>query len=79
MQLNLDEQLNIASLMGNYKKIHQEITSVENQLNELIDLQHSLSDTLEQTRNEEKLFGEYLKQKYGPGKLDASTLEYITE
>ena len=60
MQLNLDEQLNIASLMGNYKKIHQEITSVENQLNELIDLQHSLSDTLEQTRNEEKLFGEYL-------------------
>lgn len=65
--------------MGNYKKIHQEITSVENQLNELIDLQHSLSDTLEQTRNEEKLFGEYLKQKYGPGKLDASTLEYITE
>ena len=55
------------------------MTSVENQLNELIDLQHSLSDTLEQTRNEEKQFGEYLKQKYGPGKLDASTLEYITE
>ena len=45
----------------------------------LMILQKQLSESLDNTRNEEKDFGNYLKQKYGPGKLDTITLEYITE
>jgi hypothetical protein len=45
----------------------------------LIDKQTKLSEKLDTARGEEKEFGEYLKQKYGPGKLNTTTLEYITE
>lgn len=78
-QLNLDEQLTIASLMDNYRNIHDDISKVENKLSDLSAEQHLLTDKLETVRNDEKIFGEYLKQKYGPGKLDPVTLEYITE
>lgn len=78
-QLEFDEQLKIASLMDNYRKIHNDIDAVESKLNKLIEKQTKLSETLDKARGEEKEFGEYLKQKYGPGKLDAVTLEYITE
>jgi predicted nuclease with TOPRIM domain len=77
--LDLDEQLKIASLMDNYRKIHDDIDEVEGKLNKLIDKQTKLSEKLDTTRGEEKEFGEYLKQKYGPGKLNTTTLEYITE
>jgi chromosome segregation ATPase len=77
--LDLDEQLKIASLMDNYRKIHDDIDEVEGKLNKLIEKQTKLSKKLDTARGEEKEFGEYLKQKYGPGKLNAVTLEYITE
>ena len=78
-QLNLDEQLTIATLMGEYQNIHEEIDRVEEKLKQLTQLQETLSATLDTTRGQEKEFGEYLKQKYGPGKLDTVTLDYITE
>ncbi len=78
-QLNLEEQLRIASLMDKYRNIHENINEVENKLSGLSEEQHMLTDKLETVRNDEKQFGEYLKQKYGPGKLDPVTLEYITD
>jgi hypothetical protein len=78
-QLSLDEQIRIASLMDNYRNIHDNINEVENKLSGLSNEQHMLTDKLETVRNNEKQFGEYLKEKYGPGKLDPVTLEYITE
>ena len=78
-QLNLDEQLTIASLMDKYRNIHNNINEVENKLSNLNQEQHMLTDELENVRSDEKQFGEYLKEKYGPGKLDTLTLEYITE
>lgn len=77
--LNLDEQLTIAGLMGEYQNIHDEINRVESRLKELTQLQETLTIALDKTRSDEKEFGMYLKQKYGPGKLDTITLEYITE
>ena len=77
--LNLDEQLTIATLMGEYQNIHDEINRVESKLKELTQLQEILSISLDKTRSDEKEFGTYLKQKYGPGKLDTVTLEYIIE
>jgi septation ring formation regulator EzrA len=78
-QLSFDEQIKIAGLMDSYRKIHEDINTVEEKLNKLIDKQTKLSENLDGVRGEEKEFGEYLKQKYGPGKLDTTTLEYITE
>ena len=78
-QLSLDEQLRIASLMDNYRNIHNSINEVENKLSDLSSEQYLLTDKLETVRDDEKQFGEYLKEKYGPGKLDPVTLEYITE
>ena len=78
-QLNIDEQLTIAGLMGEYQNIHDEINKVESNLKELTQLQEILSTALDKTRSDEKEFGIYLKQKYGPGKLDTVTLEYIIE
>jgi hypothetical protein len=77
--LNIDEQLTMATLMGEYQNIHEEINRVESQLKQLTQLQEILTSSLDKTRNDEKEFGVYLKQKYGPGKLDTITLEYITE
>ncbi len=78
-QLNLDEQLKIANLMDNYRNIHNEISDVEVKLSELTERQEQLTEQLFDVRLEEKNFGEYLKEKYGPGRLDTLTLEYITE
>jgi hypothetical protein len=77
--LNLDEQLKIAGLIGEYQSIHNQINDIESNIKSLMVLQKRLSESLDNTRNEEKEFGNYLKQKYGPGKLDTITLEYITE
>jgi hypothetical protein len=79
MQLTLDEQLTIASLMDNYRKIHDEIGKVENKLKKLSDKQSKLSEMLEQVRENERSFGKDLKEKYGAGKLNTVTLEYIKE
>jgi hypothetical protein len=78
-QLNLEEQLTIASLMDNYRNIHDEINKVEKKLTLLSKKQEKLSIDLDNARQNEKNFGDYLKEKYGPGKLDTMTLEYITE
>ena len=78
-QLNLDEQLTISTLIGEYQNIHDEINTVESKLKELTALQETLTISLDKIRGDEKDFGNYLKNKYGPGKLDTITLEYITE
>lgn len=78
-QLDLEDQLTIAVLMDEYRKIHEQINQVEIKLNKLSKKQEKLSVELDNTRNNEKEFGDYLKEKYGPGKLNTMTLEYITE
>jgi hypothetical protein len=78
-QLDLEEQLTIASLMDDYRKIHDEINKVEKKLTLLSKKQETLSIDLDNARQNEKNFGDYLKQKYGPGKLDTVTLEYTVE
>jgi hypothetical protein len=78
-QLDLEEQLTIASLMDDYRNIHDEINKVEKKLTLLSKKQEKLSIDLDNARQNEKNFGDYLKEKYGPGKLDTMTLEYITE
>lgn len=78
-QLNLDEQLAIASLMDEYRNIHDEIDFIEERLKELTHRQETLTRDLEKTREREKDFGKLLKEKYGPGKLNTLTLEYIIE
>ena len=60
-------------------KLVKSINEVENKLSDLSSEQYLLTDKLETVRDDEKQFGEYLKEKYGPGKLDPVTLEYITE
>jgi hypothetical protein len=78
-QLDLEEQLTIASLMDDYRNIHDEINKVEKKLTLLSKKQEKLSIDLDNARQNEKNFGDYLKQKYGPGKLDTVTLEYTVE
>jgi hypothetical protein len=78
-QLDLEDQLTIAGLMDGYRKIHEQINQVESKLSKLSKKQEKLSVELDNTRTSEKEFGDYLKEKYGPGKLDTMTLEYITE
>jgi hypothetical protein len=78
-QLDLEEQLTIASLMDDYRNIHDEINKVEKKLTLLSKKQEKLSIDLDNARQNEKNFGDYLKQKYGPGKLDTMTLEYTVE
>jgi hypothetical protein len=78
-QLNLEEQLMISGLIGQYQNIHNQINDIESKINSLSELQKELTDSLDKTRGDEKDFGNYLKNKYGPGKLDTITLEYITE
>jgi hypothetical protein len=79
MQLELEEQIKITDLMYNYKKIHEQINSVESRLKDLIDEQNKLSSELDNYRNLENEFGQYLKQKYGQGELNALTLEYTVK
>ena len=78
-QLDLEEQLTIASFMDDYRNIHDEINKVEKKLILLSKKQEKLSIDLDNARQNEKNFGDYLKQKYGPGKLDTMTLEYTVE
>ena len=79
MQLELEEQIQVTDLMNSYKTIHGQICEVEDQLKQLTNRQVDLCQRLEQARDLEIEFGEKLKQKYGPGKLNALTLEYTTE
>ena len=79
MQLELEEQIQVTDLMNNYKNIHGQICEVEDQLKQLTSRQQDLCQRLEQARELEREFGDQLKQKYGPGKLNALTLEYTTE
>jgi len=65
--------------MDDYRNIHDEINKVEKKLTLLSKKQEKLSIDLDNARQNEKNFGDYLKQKYGPGKLDTMTLEYTVE
>ena len=79
MHLELEEQIKITDLMYNYKKIHEQINSVEQRLKNLVDEQNRLSSELDKNRTLEKEFGQYLKEKYGHGELNPLTLEYTVK
>lgn len=91
MKISSAELFEVESLIENYKKIHNDLSSYESVLDSMEKgliqkdkSQLSLIGTrikesvifLESERNREKRFYQNLKKKYGPGEFDIQTLEY---
>ena len=67
----------IQGIVKKYRKIDENLTSIQAQLERLDKERAHLFDSLDSTRAEEEAFFENIKQKYGDGKFDLLTNEYV--
>lgn len=67
----------IKGIVGRYRKIDENLTSIQTQLERLDKERAHLFESLDSTRAEEEAFFESIKKKYGDGKFDLLTNEYV--
>jgi hypothetical protein len=86
MILTEDEKNNIHELIKNYKKSHDQITRAENLIKDFsksLELLQQEKDVIieriTENRNNEAIVMKQLEEKYGPGKLNPTTLEWIPQ
>lgn len=79
MKLKEDQIEKIRGISGNFIKIRDRISDVENRINELKVESDLLITRLQNQRSEEFDFIKDLYSQYGPGKLDPSLMEWVNE
>ena len=72
-----DDYAKIQGIVRSYRKIDENLTNIQAQLERLDKERAHLFESLDSTRAEEEMFFESIKQKYGDGKFDILTNEYV--
>jgi hypothetical protein len=72
------ENREASSIIENYREIEKELTDVQEQLLQLDFQKEQLLLRLDETRKAEEDYFISLTEKYGEGKLDLLTFEYVT-
>ena len=73
------EKPKILNFIEKYKRIRSEVDSIEDKIIELINEKDKILKELEETRDEEIEFTEGLVKKYGQGRIEPTTLEWLKE
>jgi len=63
--------------MVRFKDVHEGISSLERKMAELDEERKSLLSELEDVRTDDRFFQARLSGNYGPGRLDATKLEWV--
>jgi septation ring formation regulator EzrA len=75
-----NEELSSANkIVNEYRTIESEFTEIQSQLEKIDAEKVNLLSRLDAIRSEELEFYENLEDKYGKGKIDLLTFEYISE
>lgn len=77
--INPDEQHKAISIMLKFKDIHDNISLLEKQMEAIKELKDELLEDLDMTRSDDEFYHAQLEAIYGPGKLDTTTLEWVTK
>ena len=77
--INPDEQARAIEIMMKFKEIHDGIRVLEDQMDEIKQRKEDLLGELELTRADDDFYQAQLEMVYGPGKLDTTTLEWVTK
>ena len=72
-----EDYAKIKGIVGRYRKIDENLTNIQTQLERLDKERAHLFESLDTTRAEEEAFFENIKEKYGDGKFDLLTNEYV--
>lgn len=78
-KLDTGDQEKILITLLHYKKLHEDIAELEQQIRELQDKKDLMLTDLQLSRADETLVLANFESKYGPGKLDIMTLEWVSE
>ncbi len=78
MQLTVKERDEIRSIINNFRDVHKEIDTLENELLVIEKKREDLTANLREIRDKERTLVESLKNKYGANtSLDLETLQLI--
>lgn len=78
-KLSADDLAAIIEKLTNYKDLHGKIMDLESQLKEMQERKEMLVTELDLARADEEMMMANMAFKYGPGKLDPRTLEWVEE
>ena len=73
------EKPKILNFIEKYKRIRTEVDSIEEKILRLVDEKDKVLKELKETRDEEISFTEGLTKKYGKGRIEPTTLEWLKE
>jgi len=71
------DQEEIQIIVKEITRIREEVEQLDKSMRLLMDKQTSLLAELERHRDADRAFSEYLVKKYGPGKLDFRSMQWI--
>jgi len=77
--IDSDKQGRAIEIMLRFKRIHEQIAVLEKQMDTIKESKELLLDELEMARTDDQFYQAQLEAAYGPGKLDATTLEWINK
>jgi len=77
--INSSEQAKAINMMLKFKSIHDNITKLEVQIESIKEVKEVLLEDLDMARADDEYYQAQLEAIYGPGKLDTTTLEWVTK
>jgi len=77
--INPDEQARAINMMLKFRDIHENIAKLEKQMAAIKEVKDVLLDDLKMARADDEFYHAQLESVYGPGKLDTTTLEWVTK
>lgn len=77
--INSSEQAKAINMMLKFKNIHDNITKLEAQIESIKEVKEVLLEDLDMARADDEYYQAQLESIYGPGKLDTTTLEWVTK
>lgn len=77
--INPEQQARAIDIMMKFKDIHDGIVKLEKQMDAIKEAKEVLLEDLDMTRSDDEFYQAQLESIYGPGKLDTTTLEWVTK
>ena len=74
-----ESQERAVALMMKFRKLHVEIDSIQSEIEKLQVKKDAMIAELESARADDTMLQTDLESRYGPGRLDGKTLEWINE
>jgi len=77
--INPAEQAKAINIMLKFRDIHENIAKLEKQMEAIKEVKEVLLSDLDMARADDDFYQAQLESIYGPGKLDTTTLEWVTK